>query len=199
MVPLRLFGSRAFSAANAANLLLAFAMFAGFLMLIQLFTHVRGEGPIQTGVHTLFWTAMPMLVAPRAGRLGLRFTPAAVSAAGLLLVASGLFALAVVTGAGGSDVGLVPAMVVVGVGIGLVIPNIAAAALAAVPAGDIGKASGILSTSRRLGSVAGVAVGRAIYEAASVPADGISVALYGAAAAAVAGGRPWARRVVLAQ
>jgi hypothetical protein len=95
-------------------------------------------------------------------------------------------------------------MVVVGVGIGLVIPNVAAAALAAVPAPDIGKASGILSTSRQLGSVAGVAVGLAIYEASPVPADGISVALFGAAAAAVAGGliaggRPWARRVAVAQ
>ena len=58
-------------------------------------------------------------------------------------------------------------MVAIGVGIGLVIPNIAAAALAAVPPADIGKASGILSTSRQVGSVAGVSVGLAIFQATS--------------------------------
>jgi hypothetical protein len=61
-------------------------------------------------------------------------------------------------------------MVAIGVGIGLVIPNIAAAALAAVPPADIGKASGILSTSRQVGSVAGVSVGLAIFQATPGPA-----------------------------
>ena len=69
MVPLRLFRSSAFSTANAANFLLAFAMFSGFLMLIQYFAHA-GEGPLTIGVHTLFWTAMPMLVARTPGGSG---------------------------------------------------------------------------------------------------------------------------------
>ena len=72
------------------------------------------------------------------------------------------------------------------------IPNIAAAALAAVPPADIGKASGILSTSRQVGSVAGVSVGLAIYEAtagagAAGVANGVSVVLFAAAAAAAVG------------
>jgi hypothetical protein len=87
---------------------------------------------------------------------------------------------------------LAPAMVAIGVGIGLVIPNIAAAALAAVPPADIGKASGILSTSRQVGSVAGVSVGLAIYQAASGAgaagvSSGVSTALVAAAVAALAG------------
>ena len=87
---------------------------------------------------------------------------------------------------------LAPAMVAIGVGIGLVIPNIAAAALAAVPPADIGKASGILSTSRQVGSVAGVSVGLAIFQATSGAgaagvSDGVSAALTVAAVAALAG------------
>ncbi len=89
MMPLRLFRSRAFSSANVANFLLAFAMFAGFLMLIQFLSHARGEGPLAVGLHTLWWTAMPMVVAPYAGRLGRRVAPAAIAAGGLLLVVGG--------------------------------------------------------------------------------------------------------------
>ena len=191
MVPLRLFRSRAFLSANVANFLMAFAMFAGFLMLIQFFAHARGEGSLTVGLHTLFWTAMPMLVAPYAGRLGKRIEPAAVASGGLLLVAAGMLALALVESPD-NVFELAPAMVAIGVGIGLVIPNIAAAALGAVPAADIGKASGILSTSRQVGSVAGVSVGLAIYEAAAGAgaagvASGVSVVLFAAAAAAAAG------------
>jgi EmrB/QacA subfamily drug resistance transporter len=192
MMPLRLFRSRAFLSANVANFLMAFAMFAGFLMLIQFFAHARGEGSLTVGLHTLFWTAMPMLVAPYAGRLGRRVAPAAVASAGLLLVAAGMLVLAVVESPQTTVLELAPAMVAIGVGIGLVIPNIAAAALGAVPPTDIGKASGILSTSRQIGSVAGVSVGLAIYEAtagagAAGVASGVSVVLFAAAAAAAAG------------
>jgi MFS family permease len=192
MVPLRLFRSRAFLSANVANFLLAFAMFAGFLMLIQFFTHARGEGSLTVGLHTLFWTAMPMLVAPYAGRFGKRVAPATVASAGLLLVAAGMLALALIATPDVTLLELAPAMVAVGVGIGLFIPNIAAAALGAVPPGDIGKASGILSTSRQVGSVAGVSVGLAIYQAsagagAAGVASGVSVVLFIAAALAATG------------
>ena len=167
MMPLRLFRSSAFSSANVANFLLAFAMFAGFLMLIQFLSRARGEGPLSVGLHTLWWTAMPMVVAPYAGRLGRRVAPAAIAAGGLLLVATGMLTLALLATPGVTLAELAPAMVAIGVGIGLVIPNIAAAALAAVPPADIGKASGILSTSRQVGSVAGVSVGLAIFQATS--------------------------------
>src|SRR3954447_26548246 len=192
MMPLRLFRSSAFSSANVANFLLAFAMFAGFLMLIQFLSHARGEGPLSVGLHTLWWTAMPMVVAPYAGRLGRRVAPAAIAAGGLLLVASGMLALALLATPGVTLGELAPAMVAIGVGIGLVIPNIAAAALAAVPPTDIVKASGILSTSRQVGSVAGVSVGLAIFQATSGAgaagvSDGVSAALIVAAVAALAG------------
>jgi EmrB/QacA subfamily drug resistance transporter len=200
MVPLRLFRSRAFSTANAANFLLAFSMFAGFVVLIQFFAHGRGEGPLTIGVHTLFWTAMPMVVAPYAGRLGRRIAPAVVASAGLALIAAGMLVVAIVTGPAVTVFELAPAMVAIGVGIGFVIPNIAAAALGAVPAADIGKASGIVSTSRQVGSVAGVSVGLAIYEAAAGTgaagvASGASAVFFATAAAAAAGALVAGRRV----
>ena len=61
-----------------------------------------------------------------------------------------------------------------------------------MPPADIGKASGILSTSRQVGSVAGVSVGLAIYEATAGAgpagvANGVSVVLFAAAATAAVG------------
>jgi EmrB/QacA subfamily drug resistance transporter len=198
MVPLRLFRSSAFSTANAANFLLAFAMFSGFLMLIQFFAHA-GEGPLTIGVHTLFWTAMPMVVAPYAGRLGRRVPAAQVAAAGLALVAIGMLGMALLAVPDAGVLELAPAMVAIGVGIGFVIPNVAAAALAAVPAPDIGKASGIVSTSRQVGSVAGVSVGFTIYQAAGdVTAVFFAAAAAAAIGAAIAGVRVPALLRVLA-
>jgi hypothetical protein len=46
-------------------------------------------------------------------------------------------------------------MVVIGLGIGAVMPNLAAASLGAVAPEDIGKASGIVNTARQVGSVLG--------------------------------------------
>ena len=198
MMPLRLFRSSAFSSANVANFLLAFAMFAGFLMLIQFFAHA-GEGPVTIGVHTLFWTAMPMVVAPYAGRLGRRIPAAQVAAAGLALVAIGMLGMALLAVPDAGVLALAPAMVAIGVGIGFVIPNVAAAALAAVPPADIGKASGIVSTSRQVGSVAGVSVGFAIYQAAGdVTAVFFAAAAAAAIGAAIAGVRAPALLRVLA-
>ena len=166
MVPLRLFRSRAFLSANVANFLLAFAMFAGFLMLIQFFAHARGEGAAhRRPAHAVLDRDAdarralrgPARPARRPGRGRVR---RAAPGRGRHARCSGSSRAPDTT-----VLELAPAMVAIGVGIGLVIPNIAAAALAAVPPADIGKASGILSTSRQVGSVAGVSVGLAIYEA----------------------------------
>src|SRR3954471_17411406 len=59
MVPLRLFSSAEFSGANIANFLLAVTMFSVFFMVVQFFASVRGEAPVEVGVHSLFWTAGP--------------------------------------------------------------------------------------------------------------------------------------------
>ena len=167
MLPLRLFRPRAFSPRNGAGFLLHFAMFAGFLLIIQFLTQVHGDGPLAAGLQTLPWTAMPLVVSPvrRPARRRIGRRPL-IAAGGLLLVAAGILALALLASAGASSPSSRP-LVAIGVGIGLVLPNVASAALAAVPARDIGKASGILSTSRQVGSVAGVSVGLAIYQAAS--------------------------------
>jgi len=165
---------------------------------------------VSAGAHTLFWTLMPMIVSPFSARLGRRISPTTVMAGGLVLVAGGLAELALSIGAATSALSLAPGLIATGVGIGMVIPNLAAAALDAVPAPDMGKASGVLSTSRQLGAVFGVSVGVAIFEASSRGGDvsaGVRavlttatvVALAGAVAASAPRALAWRRGLVLAE
>jgi EmrB/QacA subfamily drug resistance transporter len=192
MVPLRLFSSAEFLGANIANFLLALTMFSGFVMVVQFFADVRGESPVQVGVHSLFWTAGPMIVSPWAARLGRVRGAVPVAVLGMSLVAIGMLSLALVVDPSAGVLTLAPALVAIGAGIGLVLPNIVAAALAAVPEGDVGKASGILNTARQVGAVVGVAVGIAIFQAAGglgarAMTDGIRATLLLSAASAGAG------------
>jgi MFS family permease len=136
---------------------------------------------------------MPLLVSPIAGRLGQRTNPAIPSAVGMGLLGLGLLELAVEIGPSTTPLGLAPALVAIGVGIGLVLPNIAALAMGSVPPADIGKASGTLSTARQVGSVVGVAVAVAIFQSSgsvethAQAASGISHAFAAAGVAALAG------------
>jgi EmrB/QacA subfamily drug resistance transporter len=193
MLPMRLFRSARFSISNATGFLLHFAMFGAFLMVIQFLVEVRGESPVMSGVWTLPWTIMPFAISPIAGRIGQRTNPALPAAIGMALLGFGTIELALELNASTSPLDMVPAMVFIGSGIGLTLPNIAALAMGSVPAADIGKASGTLSTARQVGSVVGVAVAVAVFQAAGPAtshvdiANGISHSFAIAGVAALAG------------
>ena len=184
LLPLGLFRSRAFSLANATGFFLHFAMFGTFFLVIQFLAEVRGEGPIASGLYTLPWTAMPLLVSPFAGRLGQRVHPAAVIAAGLALITAGIGAITLVLAPDTPALALAPGLFSIGVGIGLVLPNLIALALSAVSPADVGRASATLNTARQLGSVFGVAVPVAILQLSGDIVDGSKAALVATALAA---------------
>lgn len=193
MLPMRHFRSARFSVSNATGFLLHFAMFGAFLMAIQFLAEVRGESPVMAGVYTLPWTVMPFAISPIAGRIGQRTNPALPAAIGMGLLGLGTLELALELNPSTTPLGMAPALVAIGVGIGLTLPNLAALAMGSVPPGDIGKASGTLSTARQVGSVVGVAVAVAILQAAGPAvshadaANGISHAFAAASVAALVG------------
>jgi len=193
MLPLRLFSSRVFSTVNVAGFLLHFAMFAAFFMVIQFLAHARGDGPVAAGLWTLPWTVMPLVVSPMAARLARRVAPALLVAGGLALVGAGALAIGAVVEPAAREASLALPLAAIGIGIGLVLPNVVALAMGAVPQADLGKASGTLNTARQLGSVFGVAVAVAAYEAAGSSATpaatsaGAQAGLVAAAAAALLG------------
>jgi EmrB/QacA subfamily drug resistance transporter len=85
MLPMRFFGSRAFAAANAASLAMYFGMFGSVFLLTQFLQLVMGYSPLQAGLRTLAWTAMPVVVAPIAGALSDRIGGRPIMAFGLVL------------------------------------------------------------------------------------------------------------------
>ena len=189
MVPLRFFKVPAFAGANVANFLMAVSMFAGFVMVVQFFASVRGEEPIEVGIHSLFWTAGPAITSQWAARLGRSRGQVQVATLGMALIAIGMLSLALVVHPSAGALTLAPALIAVGVGIGLVLPNIVGIALSALPEADVGKASGVLNTARQVGAVVGVAVGIAVFQAAggvgtAAITDGIRSTLLVAAASA---------------
>ncbi len=193
MLPLRLFESSAFSLANACGFLFQFAMFAAFLILVQFLADARHAGTIATGVDTLPWTVMPLLVSAPSGRLGQRIGTQPLMISGLALVTGGIAGIALTLTPTTGALALAPWMVTIGAGIGLFIPNLAALTMRSVAPADIGRASASLNTARQLGAVFGVAVAVAVFELAgsavspSAARNGTVAALLIAVAAAALG------------
>src|SRR5689334_17407184 len=97
MLPMRFFRNRAFSASNAASLLMYFGMFGSIFLLTQYLQTVHGFSPFKAGLATLPWTAMPMLVAPIAGAYADRIGGRPLMAAGMALQAGALAWMALIT------------------------------------------------------------------------------------------------------
>src|SRR5215467_3989680 len=165
MLPLRLFRSRGFTLTNAASLLMFFGMFGSIFLLAQFLQVVQGYSPLQAGIRTLPWTAMPVLVAPIAGTLSDRIGGRPLLVAGLALQAIGLGWLAAVASPTVAYATLVPAFVVSGVGMSLFFAPVANVVLGSVRRAEEGIASGANNAIRELGGVFGITVLNAVFSA----------------------------------
>jgi EmrB/QacA subfamily drug resistance transporter len=158
LLPLRLFRSRGFSAANAVMFLFQLGAMGSVFLLTQQLQIALGYTPLQAGVRTLPWTALPMLVAPAAGVLAGRVGPRPLLVAGLALTSGGLGWMAAHTGAGAVYLDLVPGLVLAGLGTGLVFAPSATAVLHGLDVPDHATASSANTTLREVGLALGVAV-----------------------------------------
>jgi EmrB/QacA subfamily drug resistance transporter len=156
MLPLRLFRSRSFTAANIVSMLMTFGMFGSIFLLAQFFQIVQGYSPLQAGLRTLPWTIMPVFVAPIAGLLSAR------TGTRPLLVLGWMSLVITPTVDYGA---IVPSFILAGVGMGLFFAPIANVVLSAVRPEEEGKASGANNAIRELGGVFGVAVLASIFSA----------------------------------
>ncbi len=182
MLPMRFFASRAFAGTNAASLAMFFGVFGSIFLLAQFFQTAQGYSPLEAGLRTLPWTAMPMVVAPIAGILADRIGARPLIAGGLTLQAGALTWLAVVSEPTVAYGLLVPGFVMGGVGMGLVFAPAAYAVLSSVRPEEAGQASGATNTIREIGGVLGVAVLASVfthaggYESPQAFNDGLVVA-----------------------
>lgn len=165
MLPLRLFRSRAFAAANIVSLLMTFGMFGSIFLLAQFFQLVQGYSPLEAGLRTLPWTFMPVFVAPIAGLVSTRTGTRPLLVAGMALQAAALAWISLVVTPTMEYATVVPAFVMAGTGMGLFFAPIANVVLSAVRPEEEGKASGANNAIRELGGVFGVAVLASVFTA----------------------------------
>jgi len=158
MLPMRFFQNRAFAATNGVSLAMFFGAFGSIFLLAQFFQVAQGYSPLEAGIRTLPWTAMPIFVAPVAGILSDRIGSRPLMATGLALQASGLAYLALVTEPNVAYGALIPGFVMAGSGMALVFAPAANAVLSAVRPSEAGQASGATNTIREIGGVLGVSV-----------------------------------------
>ncbi|WP_262056689.1 MFS transporter [Streptomyces sp. STR69] len=157
LLDLALLRKPAFVGVMAGGLAFNGVAFGGMPYLSIWLQTVLGMSPVRGGLTLLPLTGAAVVVSVLAGKL-LHGVPARLTiGGGLLLIGTGCFCQAVL-GAGSDWTALVPGLVLVGVGTGLVAPGIAGAALAAVPAERAGMAGGAVNTVRQLGYALGVAV-----------------------------------------
>ena len=157
MMPLSLFASRTFSAANAMTLLVYAALGAVTFFLVLDLQTVLGYGALEAGVSLLPITVLMLLLASRGGRLGSRIGPRIPMTVGPLVMAVAVAWLSRVDAGTSYWTGVVPPLLVFGVGLAAMVAPLTMTVLAAAPVDHVGVASGINNAVARAGSLFAVA------------------------------------------
>jgi EmrB/QacA subfamily drug resistance transporter len=171
MVPLALFHSRGFGVANLVSLVMAFGMFGAVLLGAQYLQTVQGYSPLQAGLRSLPWTAVPAVAAPLSGLLSDRIGARRVIALALALQTAGIAWLGLESTVDLPYVRLVPPFVLAGLGMGLFFAPMARLTLGFAPRPLEGVASGTSNALRQLGTVLGIAVLGSVFSAFGSYAD----------------------------
>lgn len=158
LVPPAVLRARSVAFGNLAQVLVVAAMM-GFQFATALFLQqVRGYSPGETGFAMLPVAAVIGVVALRfAGPLIARFTARRVLLAGLGLVLAG-FAVLVIVPATDYVTQLLPALLLLGLGAGLVMPSVTSVVMSDADADTAGLTSGLANTGQQVGGAVGIAV-----------------------------------------
>jgi len=157
MLPLSLFSSRMFSAANAMTLLVYAALGAVIFFLVIDLQTVLGYGPLEAGISLLPITVLMLLLASRGGALGTRVGPRLPLAVGPMVMAVATAWLSRVDAGSSYWTGVLPPLAVFGVGLAAMVAPLTATVLAAAPDDHAGIASGVNNAVARAGSLFAVA------------------------------------------
>ncbi|SNY56070.1 MFS transporter [Paractinoplanes atraurantiacus] len=163
MFDLRLLRNRSFAGILIAALLVNFAGFAILTYTSIWLQSLVGLTPLQAGLTALPMGLLSLVVSGVAGAKLHGRSPRVLIGTGMLLIAAGAALGAILLDQGSSWPALLPGYALVGLGVGLVMPNLAESGMAAVPPHRGGMAAGALNTARQLGYAIGVAAVGAIF------------------------------------
>jgi EmrB/QacA subfamily drug resistance transporter len=159
IVPMRILRLRSLSASSIVRGLTFSAMFSVFFFGALYLERVLGYGPLKTGVAFLPMTlVMAAMSLGLTSRLLLRFGPMKLLVPGMSAVVLGLLLLTRTSEHASYVTSILPAFVLLGVGMSVSAVPLLTIAMADVPRADAGLASGIVNVSMWLASSAALAV-----------------------------------------
>lgn len=162
LVPLALFKNRVFSASLGIAAAMTFGMYAMLFLTPLYLQAVRGDSALLAGIELLPMSVAFVIVSQLSGRIANEFGPRLPMTAGMTMMGTGLFMLALI--ALDDSLWLVEAaLLVIGCGLGLNTGPVNAVAVANVPAARSGTASGLVNTARMVGATLGIAVLGAVF------------------------------------
>lgn len=158
MLKLGLFADRRFSTAAAAECLGLFGLAGALFVVTQFLQFDLGLSPLQAGVRILPMAGVLVpaaLVSPVVARaIGTKLTVAAALAA----VAGGLWQVSAAATSATSYGDVLPGLLLIGLGAGLLLPTATNSVVGSVPQGDSGVGSAVNTMALQVGGAIGVAV-----------------------------------------
>jgi predicted MFS family arabinose efflux permease len=159
LVPLRIFRSRNVTGANLIQVLSVAGMFGMFFLGALYLRRVLGYDALEIGLAFLPVTiAMGSMSIRFSEPLITRFGAIALLPPGLALIAVALALLAVAPVHANYLTGLLPSMVLLGIGAGACFPALMGVAMSGATPSDAGLASGLVNTTAQVGGALGLAV-----------------------------------------
>jgi EmrB/QacA subfamily drug resistance transporter len=159
LIPLGIFRSRSVTGANVVAALMVAGMFGMFFLGALYMQRVLGYDALEVGLAFLpVALLIGILSIGVTAQLINRFGTATVLLPGLVLVAAGLLYWQRAPIDGDYVVDMLPAMVVLGLGLGLTFPSLMTLAMSGVPPTEAGLASGLVNTTVQVGGALGLAV-----------------------------------------
>ncbi len=159
LIDLHLFRSSAFSGGLAAVSLSYALLYSMFFLMSFLFVHGLKESPISAGLHLALIPIALGVVAPLSGSIYARVGARTMTTSAMLLCICALVLLSrSVAGQSVYPIGVMGALALFGVGLGMFIAPNNSATVAAAPASRTGVAGGMLNLMRALGCAIGIAL-----------------------------------------
>ncbi|MCK9247572.1 MAG: MFS transporter [Solirubrobacteraceae bacterium] len=158
LIPLRLLRQPVRSQANLGTALLSAALSTSFLLLTFHLQQRVGLSPLEAGLALLPLAVGLIGAATVAPRLLARWGVRATVLAGIGSTALGMVAIAVPAASGAGTLAVVPAMLLLAVGMGFGLVGLQYAAVSGATEADAGVASGVQRAADQLGGASGVAL-----------------------------------------
>ena len=157
--------NRQFVGASSAFVLFAMGVMGVLFLLVVAFQNMWGYSPLTAAFAIGPIPLVGLIVAPLVGRVADRMQPRIISCSALLCMAAGLYWVSFLP-ARPNYAEVLPALLLMGAGMGATFPSLSVGAMGSVPGQEVGLASGIVNMARQLGFALGIAVLVAVFTGA---------------------------------